>query len=148
VLAGRAEQAGVAITIEPIGEARVQGDPRRLKEALINLVANAIEATPSGGSVRIRLRREATGATIEVVDTGRGIAADDLAKLGTTFFTTRPNGTGLGVVLAQGVINQHGGTLAYASQLGRGTTATIRLPAEAAVAPEPSVRAALVEARA
>jgi signal transduction histidine kinase len=149
VLSGRAEQAGVAVAIERVGELSVRGDPRRLKEALINLVANAIEATPNGGEVRLRLRRgDATGVTIEVVDTGRGIASDDLARLGTSFFTTRENGTGLGVVLAQGVINQHGGTLAYASQVGRGTTATIQLPADAAVAPEPGVRAAMVEARA
>jgi signal transduction histidine kinase len=148
VLSGRAEQAGVAVAIEGTAALSVRGDPRRLKEALINLVANAIEATPSGGDVRLRMRRDGDGVTIEVVDTGRGIAADDLARLGTSFFTTRENGTGLGVVLAQGVINQHGGTLAYASQLGRGTTATIHLPAEAAVAPEPGVRAAMVEARA
>jgi signal transduction histidine kinase len=134
VLAGRAEQAGVAVAVEPIADLRVHGDPRRLKEALINLVANAIEATPSGGNVRVRLRRDVAGVTIEVIDTGRGIASDDLARLGTSFFTTRTNGTGLGVVLAQGVINQHGGTLAYQSQVGRGTTATIRLPVEAAAA--------------
>jgi signal transduction histidine kinase len=148
VLSGRAEQAGVAVVVERTGDVKVQGDPRRLKEALINLVANAIEATPGGGSVRLRLRRDSTAVALEVVDTGRGISADDLPRLGTSFFTTRPNGTGLGVVLAQGVIAQHGGTLAYASQLGRGTTATIRLPAEAAVAPETGVRAAMIEARA
>jgi signal transduction histidine kinase len=148
VLSGRAEQAGVAVQIERLGELPVRGDPRRLKEALINLVANAIEATPNGGDVRLRLCRDPAGVTIEVVDTGRGIASDDLQRLGTSFFTTRENGTGLGVVLAQGVINQHGGTLAYTSQLGRGTTATIHLPADGAVAPEPGVRAAMVEARA
>jgi signal transduction histidine kinase len=146
VLSGRSEQAGVLVVVDPLGELRVQGDPRRLKEALINLVANAIEATPSGGTVRVRLRRDTSGVTIEVIDTGRGIASDDLSRLGTSFFTTRPNGTGLGVVLAQGVINQHGGTLAYQSQLGRGTTATIRLPADAA--PEAGVRVAMLEARA
>jgi signal transduction histidine kinase len=153
VLSGRAEQAGVAVAVDAAGpgggaEVSVRGDPRRLKEALINLVANAIEATSTGGDVKLRLRRDPTGVTIEVADTGRGIAAEDLARLGTSFFTTRPNGTGLGVVLAQGVINQHGGTLAYASQPGRGTTATIRLPADVAVAPEPGVRAAMLEARA
>src|SRR5690606_2733302 len=102
----------------------VQGDPRRLKEALINLVANAIEATPSGGSVRVKVRGGIGGVTLEVKDSGRGIAPEDLERLGTSFFTTRPNGTGLGVVLAQGVITQHGGTLAYASTVGHGTTAT------------------------
>lgn len=147
VLAGRAEQANVALAID--GPATpVQGDPRRLKEALINLVANAIEATPSGGSVRLRVRPSVGNVTLEVKDTGRGIAPDDLERLGTSFFTTRPNGTGLGVVLAQGVIMQHGGSLAYTSAVGQGTTATITLPGKASAAPEPAPRAAMVEARA
>jgi signal transduction histidine kinase len=148
VLAGRADQAGVVLALEGAATP-VQGDPRRLKEALINLVANAIEATPSGGSVHLRLRGNAAGVTLEVKDSGRGIAPEDLERLGTSFFTTRPNGTGLGVVLAQGVITQHGGALAYTSAVGQGTTATITLPGKApAAAPETSPRAAMVEARA
>ncbi len=153
VLAGRADQAGVTLALDGIATP-VRGDPRRLKEALINLVGNAIEATPSGGSVQLRVRAKVTGdITLDVKDTGRGIAPDDLERLGTSFFTTRPNGTGLGVVLAQGVINQHGGTLNYTSTLGQGTTATITLPGPAAAAPaaakpEPAARAAMVEARA
>jgi signal transduction histidine kinase len=148
VLAGRADQAGVQLATEG-GATPVKGDPRRLKEALINLVANAIEATPEGGRVALRVRPAGAGAiTLAVEDTGRGIAADDLERLGTSFFTTRPNGTGLGVVLAQSVIAQHGGTLQYTSTLGEGTTALITLPAASDVAPEPSVRAAMLEARA
>jgi signal transduction histidine kinase len=131
------------------GPTPVQGDPRRLKEALINLVANAIEATPNGGSVRVRVRGVGGDVALEVKDSGRGIAPEDLERLGTSFFTTRPNGTGLGVVLAQGVITQHGGSLAYASTVGHGTTATIMLPGKTtAAAPEPAARAAMVEARA
>jgi signal transduction histidine kinase len=153
VLDGRAVGAGVSLALE--GSApRVQGDPRRLKEALINIVSNAIEATPSGGSVALRVRGSAAGVQLEVADSGRGIAPEDLERLGTSFFTTRPNGTGLGVVLAQGVITQHGGSLAYASTVGRGTTATISLPLgtgarpDAAARPEPAPRAAILEARA
>ncbi len=147
VLAGRAEQAGVALTLDG-GITAVHGDGRRLKEALINLVANAIEATPSGGAVVLRLRNSGDVVVLEVRDSGRGIAPEDLERIGTSFFTTRPNGTGLGVVLAQGVINQHGGTLTYTSSLGHGTTATITLPSKQQAAPEPAVRAAMVEARA
>jgi signal transduction histidine kinase len=148
VLAGRADQAGVTLDMEG-GATPVKGDPRRLKEALINLVSNAIEATPNGGRVLLRARTSATGITLEVKDSGRGISSEDLERLGTSFFTTRPNGTGLGVVLAQGVITQHGGTLDYKSTVGQGTTATIILPMQSAAAtPEPSPRAAMVEARA
>jgi signal transduction histidine kinase len=147
VLDGRAVGAGVSLALE--GSAPpVQGDPRRLKEALINLVSNAIEATPTGGTVALRVKNGGSGVQLEVQDTGRGITPDDLERLGTSFFTTRPNGTGLGVVLAQGVIAQHGGSLAYASAPGKGTTATITLPLEARAKPEPAPRAAMLEARA
>lgn len=145
VLAGRADAAGVSLVIEG-GPTPVHGDSRRLKEALINLVANAIEATPNGGRVVLRLRAGNGEVTLDVKDTGRGIAPEDLERLGTSFFTTRPNGTGLGVVLAQGVITQHGGSLSYASTVGQGTTATIRLPGKAV--PESTPRAAMIEARA
>jgi signal transduction histidine kinase len=148
VLDGRAHQANVQLSVA--GSAPpVQGDPRRLKEALINLVANAIEATPSGGKVALEIRSDRDRAQLEVRDTGRGIAPEDLERLGTSFFTTRPNGTGLGVVLAQGVITQHGGSLVYVSTVGKGTTATVSLPLEpATTAPEPAPRAAMIEARA
>ena len=147
VLAGRADQANVTLTLDG-APTPVQGDPRRLKEALINLVANAIEATPGDGKVQLRVRPTLGNVTLEVKDTGRGISPEDLERLGTSFFTTRPNGTGLGVVLAQGVIMQHGGSLAYASSIGHGTTATITLPGKPSTAPEPHARAAMIEARA
>ncbi len=147
VLDGRAVQAGVTLSLEGAAPA-VHGDPRRLKEALINLVSNAIEATPNGGTVSLRLRSGAHGVLLDVADSGRGIPPENLDRLGTSFFTTRANGTGLGVVLAQGVITQHGGSLAYTSTVGKGTTVTIMLPATHVTAPEPSPRAAVVEARA
>lgn len=147
ILDGRAVQAGITLSLE--GNApTVQGDPRRLKEALLNIASNALEATPSGGTVKLRIRSSVQGVMLDVVDTGRGIPPEDLERLGTSFFTTRPNGTGLGVVLAQGVITQHGGSLAYVSTPGKGTTATISLPAKTTVAPEPPPRAAMASARA
>jgi len=147
IVAGRADQAGVTLELDG-GATSVQGDPRRLKEALINLVSNAVEATPSGGRVQVRVRSDKSNVTLEVKDTGRGISSEDLERLGTSFFTTRPNGTGLGVVLAQTVITQHGGSLGYESTVGQGTTATIQLPVQAATLPEPAPRAAMIEARA
>ncbi|MFN0248351.1 MAG: sensor histidine kinase [Kofleriaceae bacterium] len=149
IVAGRADQAGVALDIEA-PPTQVKGDSRRLKEALINLVSNAVEATPSGGRVSLRVRTAPASVTIDVRDTGRGIASEDLERLGTSFFTTRPNGTGLGVVLAQSVITQHGGTLDYKSAEGQGTTATITLPVETSPAPSiasPATRVAMIEAR-
>lgn len=142
VLTGRAAQTGVELSASPEA-VPFHGDGRRLREALLNLVANAIEATPSGGSVRITCSAEGQGARIAVRDSGRGIPQEHLARLGTSFFTTRSEGTGLGVVLAQGVVQQHGGQLVYSSEAGRGTTATIVLPerlplGSAGVAPAPA----------
>lgn len=131
VMSGRAEHGGVALIVDA-APTPTRGDPRRLKEALINLVANAIEATPRGGSVDLQLRAASEAITLDVCDTGRGMTPAELERIGTSFFTTREAGTGLGVVLAQGVIAQHGGELRYTSVPGRGTTATIRLPRRAA----------------
>ncbi len=134
VVAGRAEHHGLALMVE-VAPVALVADARRLKEALLNLLANAIEATPSGGTIRARVRKEPDGSgVIEVSDSGRGIKPDELARLGTSFFTTRDGGTGLGVVLASTVVAQHGGTIHYDSAPGRGTTVTVRLP----VAPGPA----------
>jgi two-component system sensor histidine kinase HydH len=128
VLSGRAEQGKVSLEVKG-PSVRLQADPRRLKEALLNVVANAIEFTPTGGRVDVEIAGHESGARIVVRDTGRGISADDLARVGTSFFTTRDSGTGLGVVLAKNVVAQHGGTFHLASTPGHGTTVTIQLPA-------------------
>lgn len=127
ILEARAD--GARVGLRRSGDAESVADPRRLKEALLNLVANAIEATPPGGDVETRVASAAGQARIEVRDTGRGMAPEVLARLGTPFFTTREEGTGLGVLLARGVFAQHGGTLEYASAPGHGTVATGILPA-------------------
>jgi signal transduction histidine kinase len=127
VLSGRAQGAGVRLR-EDNAVAVVYGDPRRLKEALINLVANAIEATPVGGSVVVGVRDYADRAEIFIRDTGCGITPEVLARIGTPFFTTRADGTGLGVVLARNVVVQHGGSVDFDSQPGLGTTVAVKLP--------------------
>jgi two-component system sensor histidine kinase HydH len=142
VLAGRADQGKVALSVAG-PSIRLRADPRRLKEALLNLVANAIEFTPSGGRVDIEVAPDGRGgARIQVRDSGRGIAPDDLARVGTSFFTTRDTGTGLGVVLAKNVVAQHGGTFHLDSAPGRGTTVTIQLPSEPPASPVASTAGA------
>jgi signal transduction histidine kinase len=142
VLDARAEVAGVRLRRSG-GRARAVGDPRRLKEALLNLVSNALEATPEGGAVDVVVRGGADRARIEIRDTGRGLRPEELVRVGTPFFTTREGGTGLGVVLARAVIKQHGGDVAYASEVGKGTQVKVTLPARAesdpgAASPPPS----------
>ncbi len=127
VLEARAEAAGVNLARGP-STWTIVGDPRRLKEALLNLVGNAVDATPAGGSVRVTVREQDGGARIVIEDSGKGMSEQELQRLGTPFFTTREGGTGLGVVLARAIVTQHGGTLDYESELGKGTRAIIRLP--------------------
>ena len=126
LLAPDAASSGVALRRR--GEARVDADPRRLKEALINLVANAVQATPRGGTVEIEIARRDTDVEVAVRDSGVGMPQEVLEKIGTPFFTTREDGTGLGVALARAAFVQHGGTLQYSSAVGRGTTALGILP--------------------
>ncbi len=129
VLSARADDARVRLYAQ--GDAAIEADPRRLKEALLNLVANAIEATPPGGEVEVEVRPAGDEAEIVIRDTGRGMPAETLRRIGTPFFTTRDEGTGLGVVLARSVIAQHGGSLRYESEPGKGTRVSVALPSVA-----------------
>ncbi len=126
VLSGRADDARVRLYAQ--GSATVEADPGPLKEALINLVGNAIEATPPGGEVAVEVRPAGDETEIVVRDTGRGMPAETLRRIGTPFFTTRENGTGLGVLLARTAIAQHGGSLRYESEQGKGTRVRVTLP--------------------
>ncbi len=127
VMEARAEQGGIALTRVGSGVV-ITGDPRRLKEALLNMVANAIEATPPGGAVTVTVTGDDSNARIVVKDTGKGLSPEAAARIGTPFFSTREGGTGLGVVVAQSAIAQHGGDVAYDGASGGGTSVTITLP--------------------
>jgi signal transduction histidine kinase len=126
VLAARADDARVRLYAQ--GDASIEADPGRLKEALLNLVANAIEATPPGGEVVVEVEPRGEAVELAVRDTGRGMHAETLSRIGTPFFTTREGGTGLGVVLARSVIAQHGGSMCYESEPGKGTRVQVTLP--------------------
>lgn len=132
VLSARAD--GARVRVRSRGGASVEGDPRRLKEALLNLVVNGIEATPPGGEVVVEVRPGDRHIEIAVRDTGRGMSPQTLRRIGKPFFTMRQGGTGLGVALARSVIAQHGGSLRYESAPGRGTTARATLPVRARAA--------------
>jgi signal transduction histidine kinase len=126
VFEGRADAAGVRLSHR--GGARVRADARRLREALLNLTSNALEATPRGGSVEIVVAIVDGLVEVAVRDTGTGLSPQVAERIGTPFFTTRDSGTGLGVVIARSAIVQHGGTLRFTGRSGGGTTATISLP--------------------
>jgi two-component system sensor histidine kinase AtoS len=120
-----------------VGEAQIQGDRTALRQALGNLIRNALEAMPGGGRLSLSTRRlpewpDGDGAApveIRVEDTGEGIAAEDATRIFTPFFTTKEHGTGLGLALAQKAVVAHGGRIEVESRPGSGTTFRIVLPA-------------------
>jgi two-component system sensor histidine kinase HydH len=112
----------------------VEGNEFELQQALVNLLLNAVEATPPGGSITVgteRVLNDSAPARLRVVirDTGTGIAPENLGRLFQTFFTTKPNGTGLGLAVTQRIIRGHRGSISAESEPGKGTSFSILLPA-------------------
>jgi PAS domain S-box-containing protein len=138
VLRQRAEAGGLDFsTAIPDDLPPLRGDPRALRQVLLNLLSNAIQFTPSGGRVGCSARRSADGGLcLEVVDSGIGIAASDIAKALEPFgqidstLARRHHGAGLGLPISRALVELHGGRLDLASEIGKGTTASIRLPPE------------------
>jgi two-component system NtrC family sensor kinase len=112
----------------------IQGDidPRRIEQVLINLILNAIQAMEQGGILTIKARRQENdaGFCFEISDTGKGIPPDDLGKIFDPFFTTKDvgKGSGLGLSVSHGIIEQHGGRIAVESRIGQGTKFSVYLP--------------------
>jgi len=105
-------------------------DPDQMSQVLLNLIINALHAMPNGGMLRISLSRAGTSLKLVIGDTGHGIAKPDLAKIFMPFFTTKEvgKGTGLGLTVVHGIVQEHDGSIQVDSELGRGTTFTISLP--------------------
>lgn len=108
----------------------VFADPDQMSQVLLNLVINALHAMPNGGVLRITLSRSGGDLKLVILDTGHGIAESDLQKIFNPFFTTKEvgKGTGLGLTVVHGIVQEHGGSIAVESQSGQGTTFTITLP--------------------
>ena len=105
-------------------------DARELKKAILNLVVNGLDAMEDGGTLTVRTGgREDGGVLIDIADTGCGMDEETRARLFELFYTTKSNGTGLGMAIARSVVDRHGGRLTVDSAPGRGTRVTIELPA-------------------
>ena len=103
-------------------------DPALLQQVVLNVVMNGIQAITGEGKVEVAIAREDPNVLITVKDTGKGISPDALSKIFKPFFTTRKEGTGLGLSLASGIVQSHGGTIEALSILGQGTQFRIQLP--------------------
>jgi two-component system, NtrC family, nitrogen regulation sensor histidine kinase NtrY len=105
----------------------VQADPEQIARALRNLVLNAIDAMPEGGTLTLRTSAIEGGARLEVTDTGHGLTPEECQRLFTPYYTTKTHGTGLGLAIVQSVISDHGGRISVESEKSRGTTFRIEL---------------------
>ncbi|HYV63037.1 MAG TPA: ATP-binding protein [Bryobacteraceae bacterium] len=126
-------QANGRPRIEPVleleGEGiRISADPEQLRRAFGNLVLNAMDAMPEGGTLHIRTARHDGGARVEISDSGQGLTEEECGRLFTPYYTTKQHGTGLGLAIVQSVVSDHQGKIAVVSQPGRGATFVIDLP--------------------
>jgi len=138
--------SGVRVRFEPpAATATLRGDREQLRQVWLNLVNNALDAMDGAGTLAVRWRVTAgTPAhsagvgrvVVEFEDQGSGIAPEVLPRVGEPFFTTKNGGTGLGVAIAQRIVERHGGTLGFESAPGRGTIARVSLPVEIGVLAE------------
>jgi two-component system, chemotaxis family, CheB/CheR fusion protein len=128
-LAAECEAHGIPLERDGIRElGEVALHPNTFRRALLNLVDNAMEAMPQGGTLTLRGRQTEAQVQLEVSDTGTGIPAEQQARIFEPLYTTKPGGTGLGLYLVRETVMAHGGTITVASEVGRGTTFTITLP--------------------
>ena len=106
----------------------VRADRNYLKQLLLNLILNGVQAMPEGGKLIIEAHAQGTSLQVNVIDNGLGIEADDLSKIFQPYFTTKTNGSGLGLAIARRIAEAHGGKLAVASEPGRGSCFSVLLP--------------------
>ncbi len=142
LLEKRGLPAGTGVAIEAAPEVAVYADAEQIRQVLLNLGLNAIEAMPGGGTLTLaalrapvpsgaydgRLPAAATGVSVQVRDTGVGIAPENIPQLGNPFFTTKPGGTGLGLAIVHRVVEAHGGVVRVVSSPGSGTTLDVWWP--------------------
>ncbi len=120
---------GVHIRLSlPAQAALVECDPEQIKQALLNLLLNAIQASPDPGEIMVAAHRENDRIYIEVVDEGGGVDPDAMDKIFDPFYTTRPDGTGLGLSVVHQIVQQHGGLITAKCRSPRGSNFQMMLP--------------------
>jgi two-component system sensor histidine kinase HydH len=132
LVAATARRRGIDVVVAPEGDgapALVAMDPARVKQALLNLLLNAVQASPDGSPVTVAVRSGPGGIEFRVTDRGAGVPPAAAARLFEPFVTTKPGGTGLGLPVARQIAEAHGGRLSLEPAEGGGTTARLALPA-------------------
>ncbi len=123
------DQAGVTIDarLSP-GLPLMRIDPRYVKQALLNLIKNAVAAMPGGGTLTVETVRSGDEVRVRISDTGSGIPDEIMGKIFEPYFTTKPFGTGLGLTIVFKIVKEHFGDISVDSRVGEGTTVTLALP--------------------
>jgi signal transduction histidine kinase len=120
---------GITLQLDGLDQlGRVPLHQNTFRRVLLNLVHNAMEAMPQGGTLTLRGRQQAATVSLDIRDTGSGIPPEEFAQIFEPLHTTKPGGTGLGLYIVQEVMAAHGGQVAVESTVGSGTTFTITLP--------------------
>ncbi len=107
---------------------RLMLDPGQLKQAFYNLIKNALQAMRPGGILRLRTTATDSSVVVEFIDSGRGISAAEIGRIFEPYYTTKEQGSGLGLMIVQRIVREHGGTMEIESDEGHGTTVRVRLP--------------------
>jgi diguanylate cyclase (GGDEF)-like protein/PAS domain S-box-containing protein len=143
----QAEGRPISLHIEAEANPTIQGSPARLRELMTNLIFNAVDALPTGGTIRVRVEAQHGQGIVEVNDSGVGMSAEVQARVFEPFFTTKgEGGAGLGLAIVFGIVEQHGGHIEVRSAPGDGTTLRIMFPlVEAPAEVEPSKASAQLE---
>jgi signal transduction histidine kinase len=126
---GEARAAGIVVDVAAPAATEVVADRDQIKQVLLNLALNGIQAMREGGVLTLSAHAAGEGVRLTVADTGPGIAPDVRARIFDPYFTTRPDGLGLGLTIARRLVEAHGGSLAIESSDARGTRFAVRLPA-------------------
>jgi signal transduction histidine kinase len=134
LLETRAAETGVPIEVRGSRELALDADGKKLRQALLNLVLNAMQASSRGSAVTLEIAKSCGDGSgvLRVIDHGAGMTSQVLDRIRKPYFTTKEDGSGLGIAIARGIIEQHGGTLRFESTPGRGTTAIVSLPSSCA----------------
>jgi cell cycle sensor histidine kinase DivJ len=140
----KARESGLDLAMKiPAGLPDITADKRAFKQILLNLISNAVKFTDRGGRITVSAAIDGADMLLAVEDTGVGISADDLPRIGRPFFQARGaynrrhDGTGLGLSIVQGLVALHGGEVKIASRVGEGTRVTVRLPLDCEAARPP-----------
>ena len=123
------EERGIRLEYESCTDSTaIRVDKAQIHQVLLNLIKNAIEASPQGGEIGISLRCEGDGLVVEITNGGEPLSEEVLQRAFEPFFTTKPKGTGLGLGLVKRVVEEHGGTVTLISNVGTGTRLTLNFP--------------------